>query len=63
MKIQLEAPVFCSRNNLGAIVAYILEWYDFALYGYLAPVSGSQAWIGLPASVERRATTRVPRCD
>ena len=30
------------RNTVGGAVGNILEWYDFAVFGYFAPVIGSQ---------------------
>lgn len=30
------------RNTVGGIAGNILEWYDFAVFGYLAPVIGAQ---------------------
>ncbi len=30
------------RNTIGGAVGNILEWYDFAVFGYFAPVIGSQ---------------------
>ena len=30
------------RNTLGGVAGNILEWYDFAVFGYLAPVIGTQ---------------------
>ena len=29
------------RNVLAGTVGSVLEWYDFALYGYLAPIIGT----------------------
>ena len=31
-----------TRNTLGGIVGNILEWYDFAVFGYFAPIIGEQ---------------------
>jgi MHS family proline/betaine transporter-like MFS transporter len=28
------------RNILGGSIGSVLEWYDFAVYGYLAPIIG-----------------------
>ncbi len=30
------------RNTIGGVVGNILEWYDFAVFGYFAPIIGSQ---------------------
>ena len=30
------------RNIIGGIVGNVLEWYDFAVFGYFAPIIGSQ---------------------
>lgn len=30
------------RNTIGGVVGNILEWYDFAVFGYFAPVIGAQ---------------------
>lgn len=31
-----------ARNTLGGVVGNILEWYDFAVFGYFAPLIGEQ---------------------
>jgi len=30
------------KNTIGGIVGNILEWYDFAVFGYFAPIIGAQ---------------------
>jgi MHS family proline/betaine transporter-like MFS transporter len=35
-------PRNLSRNTIGGIVGNILEWYDFAVFGYFAPIIGAQ---------------------
>jgi MHS family proline/betaine transporter-like MFS transporter len=31
-----------NRNAIGGVVGNVLEWYDFAVFGYFAPVIGAQ---------------------
>lgn len=35
-----EPPGSTRRNVLGGSIGSVLEWYDFAVYGYLAPIIG-----------------------
>ena len=35
-----EPPGSTHRNILGGSIGSVLEWYDFAVYGYLAPIIG-----------------------
>ena len=35
-----ETPGSTRRNVLGGSIGSVLEWYDFAVYGYLAPIIG-----------------------
>ena len=30
------------RNTIGGVIGNILEWYDFAVFGYFAPIIGAQ---------------------
>src|SRR5215831_16038973 len=34
------APMVARRNVIAGAVGSVLEWYDFAVYGYLAPIIG-----------------------
>ncbi len=36
------APQHLGRSTFGAVVGNILEWYDFAVFGYFAPIIGAQ---------------------
>ena len=31
-----------TRNTIGGSIGNVLEWYDFAVFGYFAPLIGSQ---------------------
>ncbi len=35
-------PPHLVRNTIGGIVGNILEWYDFAVFGYFAPIIGAE---------------------
>jgi MHS family proline/betaine transporter-like MFS transporter len=37
-----QATPHLKRNTVGGVVGNILEWYDFAVFGYFAPVIGAQ---------------------
>lgn len=37
----MDSSKHLGRNILGGVVGNILEWYDFALFGYFAPVLGA----------------------
>ena len=30
------------RNTIGGVIGNVLEWYDFAVYGFFAPIIGAQ---------------------
>ena len=30
------------RQTVGGVIGNVLEWYDFAVFGYFAPIIGSQ---------------------
>jgi len=34
--------VHLKRNTIGGVVGNVLEWYDFAVFGYFAPIIGAQ---------------------
>src|SRR5262245_11272919 len=36
-----STPAAVRRNVVAGAVGSILEWYDFAVYGYLAPIIGT----------------------
>lgn len=36
------APPHIGRSTAGAIIGNVLEWYDFAVFGYFAPIIGSE---------------------
>ena len=33
-------PISLTRNTLGGVIGNILEWYDFAVFGFFAPIIG-----------------------
>ena len=37
-----EPPLHLKRNLIGGVVGNVLEWYDFAVFGYFAPIIGAQ---------------------
>ena len=37
-----EPSIHPKRNTIGGVVGNVLEWYDFAVYGYFAPIIGAQ---------------------
>jgi len=37
-----DAPLHLKRNLIGGVVGNVLEWYDFAVFGYFAPIIGAQ---------------------
>lgn len=37
-----DAPLHLRRNLIGGVVGNVLEWYDFAVFGYFAPIIGAQ---------------------
>ena len=42
MRETSKAPPLRSRSTLGGIAGNILEWYDFAVFGYFAPIIGAE---------------------
>ena len=42
MATSLQQTPHLKRNTIGGIVGNVLEWYDFAVFGYFAPIIGSQ---------------------
>ncbi|MBW1786380.1 MAG: MFS transporter [Deltaproteobacteria bacterium] len=42
MQNREKAGLHLKRNTVGGVVGNILEWYDFAVFGYFAPVIGAQ---------------------
>ena len=36
------ASVHLKRNTIGGVIGNVLEWYDFAVYGFFAPIIGAQ---------------------
>ena len=42
MATSLQQTPHLKRNTIGGVVGNILEWYDFAVFGYFAPIIGSQ---------------------
>lgn len=42
MTITQKSSRRVKRNIIGGVVGNVLEWYDFAVFGYFAPVIGSQ---------------------
>jgi MHS family proline/betaine transporter-like MFS transporter len=42
MAEQAKANPHLFRNTVGGVIGNILEWYDFAVFGYFAPVIGAQ---------------------
>lgn len=42
MKNTEKAGLHLKRNTIGGVIGNILEWYDFAVFGYFAPVIGAQ---------------------
>ncbi len=35
-------PIHLKRNTVGGVIGNVLEWYDFAVYGFFAPIIGAQ---------------------
>ena len=35
-------PIHLKRNTIGGVIGNVLEWYDFAVYGFFAPIIGAQ---------------------
>ncbi len=40
MEGKTERSPHLVRNTVGGVVGNILEWYDFAVFGYFAPIIG-----------------------
>lgn len=34
-------PAHLKRNTIGGVIGNVLEWYDFAVFGYFAPIIGA----------------------
>ncbi len=37
-----KKPIHLKRNTIGGVIGNVLEWYDFAVFGYFAPIIGAQ---------------------
>jgi MHS family proline/betaine transporter-like MFS transporter len=35
-------PLHLKKNAIGGVIGNIMEWYDFAVFGYFAPIIGAQ---------------------
>ena len=42
MSNQSKTTPHFKRNLIGGVVGNILEWYDFAVFGFFAPIIGAQ---------------------
>jgi MHS family proline/betaine transporter-like MFS transporter len=40
--VDAGVPAHVKRNTIGGVVGNVLEWYDFAIFGYFAPIIGAQ---------------------